>query len=93
MISSQRQFKLRPKHLWKAYCFCLAMLYLISFFILGYLKFLGEVMPFCFYDNFYYAIFYFALFLYAIVAMELSDVPVSWILKIGELELKDFFFR
>ena len=76
-MSTVSHFRVRPKHMWKAFCFGLGMLYLLSFLVLGYLKFMGEVMPFCFYDNFYYAAFYFVLFLYAVMSMELTDVPVS----------------
>lgn len=86
MLSSA-QFRLRPKHLWKSFCFGLGMLYLVSFMVLGYLKFIGEVMPFCFYDNFFYATFYFALFLYSVMAMELADVPVSWGIQSDPLPL------
>lgn len=77
MYSAKSPYGIRPKHLWKSFCFGLGALYLLSLLVLGYLKFIGEVMPFCFYDNFYYASFYFAAFLYMVVAMELSDVPIS----------------
>lgn len=76
-MSSETKRQIKSKHLWKVSCSFLSLFYLISFLTFGYLKYTGEIMPFCLYDNLLFGVYYFGAFLYSFFCIELIDVPVS----------------
>ena len=88
---------------WPILCAYSAILGITSFALVVYLKIMGELTPFCLYDNWYYLVYYLFLSVFACLLIPLANIDVfpldspfwRWSRRLGVyvlmLELEAFF--
>ncbi len=59
---------------WGTLCIYTCILSIISLSIVLYMKLMGEMLPFCLYDNWYYLSYYLVLTLFSALMLPLTDL-------------------